>query len=283
MTVDTLETLCLDLPEDTYHSGDWLPEPSLSVSGAKRLLRTSPARWKWEQENRTTKKAFDFGHAAHAKVLGVGLTVATIPTDLLASNGAASTAAAKEWIAEQREAGIIPLKAEEMAVVDAMAVELESHREASALLADGQPEVSAARRDPETKVLTRCRADWITEWHGTPVIVDYKTTDDANPDEFRWAVGKFDYHMQDSWYRETFDALTGEAHGFLFIAQEKTAPYLVSVIQLDDFAREVGSERNRAARALWLDCMTRDEWPAHPGITTITVPNLRSAPEVTNV
>jgi hypothetical protein len=272
-----------DIDEAEYHSGKWLPEPSLSVSGAKRLLRTSPAQWKWEQDNKPVKKVFEFGQAAHSKVLGVGVKVATIPADLLASNGAASTKAAKEWIAEQRAAGIVPLKAEEMAVVDAMAAELENHREARALLADGVPEQSAFMRDEETKILIRCRADWTTTHHDVPVIVDYKSTDDANPDEFRWGVGKYDYHMQDSWYRETWDTLTGEAHGFLFIAQSKTPPYLVSVIQLDDFARESGAERNRAARALWLDCMTRDEWPAYPGITTITVPNLRSVPEVTNV
>lgn len=269
MTVDTLETLYDGIPDEVYHSGEWLPEPSLSVSGAKRLLRTSPARWKWEQENKPVKKVWDFGHAAHAKVLGVGAKVATIPADKLAKNGAASTTAAKEWIAEQRAAGIVPLKAEEMAVVDAMAEALEIHPVAKDLLSDGKPEVSLAWRDPETRALLRGRADWLTEYHGTPVVVDYKTCDDANPTEFAWDVRKFDYHMQDTWYRQMLDAITGTPHGFLFIVQEKSEPYLVSVVQLNNLLRADGAERNAAARALWVDLMTRDEWPAYPGITTI--------------
>jgi hypothetical protein len=271
MTTITEPGRYLDLDESEYHA-DPVPETSLSVSGAKRLLRTSPARWKHEQANPTTKKVFDFGHAAHAKVLGVGAPVAAIPADLLASNGAASTNAAKEWIAEQRAAGVVPLKAEEVAVIDAMAKALESHDQARELFADGVPEQSLFARCPETNVMLRARLDWTTVWRDVPVIVDYKTTDDANPDEFRWQARRFDYHMQDVWYRELADALTGTPHGFLFVVQEKTDPYLVSVIQLGDTTRERGAERNRQAREIYLDCMTRDHWPAYPGITNLDLP-----------
>lgn len=257
------------LNEALYHSGDWLDEPSLSVSGAKRLLRTSPAQWKWEQENRPVKRVWDFGHLAHAKVLGVGATAAVYPVEVLAKNGAASTVAAKEWAAQQREAGRIPVKAEDMAVIDAMALALEDHKEAKALLSSGRPEVSMSWRDPESKALLRGRVDWLTEYHGTPVAVDYKTCDDANPAEFQWDVKRYDYAQQDAWYREMLDALTGVPHGFLFIAQAKTAPYLPAVVQLTDWRRQEGHQRNRDARALWVECMTRDEWPAYPGITTI--------------
>lgn len=270
MTTAAVEGIRADLPEPLYHSGDWLPEPSLSVSGAKRLLRTSPARWKWEQEHRPSKAAFDFGHAAHAKVLGVGLQVAVIPEDLLASNGAVSTKAAKAWVAEREALGEVVLKQADMDVIDAMALALESHEVVADLFSDGRAELSMAYRDPETKVLLRGRVDWLTTYHDTPVAVDYKTCGDANPDEFRWDARKFDYHMQDAWYREMLDALTGDEHGFLFVAQEKVAPYLVSVCQLDNPSRNYGAERNALARAKWLDCMTRDEWPAHPGITSIS-------------
>lgn len=258
-----------DVPEDVYHSGAWLPEPSLSVSGAKRLLRTSPARWKWEQEHPKTSKAFEYGKAAHGKVLGVGAPVVAVPVDLLAVNGAESTNAAKEYRAQAEADGKIVLKLAEIAVIDAMAAALEDHPVARELLSEGRPEVSMAARDPETKILLRGRADWITTYRDVPVCVDYKTTDDANPSEFFWSVRKYDYHMQDPWYRELLDTLTGEAHGFLFIAQEKTAPYLVSVVQLSNELRSEGHERNQRARAIFLDCMTRDEWPAYPGITTI--------------
>lgn len=268
-----------DLDEEKYHA-DPVPEGSLSVSGAKKLL-DSPARFKWEQEHREPKKAFDFGHAAHAKVLGKGLPVAVIPDELLSSNGAASTTAAKAFVAEARERGDVPLKSDEAAVIDAMAAKLAEHASASKLLAAGEAERSMFWRDEETRIMLRGRTDWITALPtGRPCIVDYKTTArSANPDRFRWEARDYDYHMQDCHYREGLDALTGDRHAFLFIVQEKTAPYLVSVVELDDDARDVGDQRNRVARRLYLDCRTRDQWPAFPGITRINLPNAKYAPE----
>lgn len=269
-----------DVPELDYHAAEG--EPSLSVSGAKRIL-DSPARFKWERENPPKKKVFDFGHAAHAKVLGVGLEIVTVPLDLCAKNGAWSTDEAKAFVAEAEAAGKVVLKQADLDVVDAMAEALKSNAFAMRLLADGIPEQSICWRDEETKLLLRGRSDWTTRLDDQPIIVDYKTCDDANPDQFRWEAGKWGYPMQDSWYREGYEALTGQPHGFVFIAQEKKAPYLSSVVEIDDEAREIGAQRNRVARRIFLDCMTRDEWPAFPGVHRVAVPNIRPAKEYTNV
>lgn len=269
-----------NVPELDYHAGT--DEPSLSVSGAKRIL-DSPARFRWEQDNPPKKRAFDFGHAAHAKVLGVGLEVVTVPDDLCAKNGAWSTAEAKAWIAAAEEMGRVVLKPADVAIVDAMALALEANADAMRLLRDGTPEQSIYWRDEETKVLLRARSDWTTTLGGQPVIVDYKTCTSANPDEFRWDAGRYGYPMQDSWYREGYEAITGIPHGFAFIAQEKTAPYLSSVVEIDNEAREIGAQRNGVARRLFLDCMTRDEWPGYPGIHLVTVPNIHPAKEYAHV
>ena len=273
--------LHLDVPELDYHAGMGADEPSLSVSGAKRIL-DSPARFRWERDNPPAKKVFDFGHAAHKKVLGVGLDVVACPPDLLASNGAASTTKAKEWIAQAKADGKVVLSAKDIAVIDAMAHALDAS-EAADLFREGQPEVSMLWRDKETNVLLRGRADWITTYHGVPLIVDYKTTGTANPEAFAWEAGRLDYPMQDDWYREGAEACTGDPHGFVFVAQEKTEPYLVSVIELDDETREIGAQRNAVARRLYLDCMTRDQWPAYPGIHRVTVRNTRPAKEAAHV
>lgn len=270
-----------DVDEAVYHAGMDTDEPSLSVSGAKRIL-DSPARFRWERVNPPAKKVFDFGHAAHKKVLGVGLEVVACPPDLLASNGAASTAKAKEWIAQAKQDGKVVLSAKDIAVIDAMAAALEES-DAAHLFRDGTPEMSMLWRDEATNVLLRGRADWITTYYGVPLIVDYKTTGSANPDVFSWEAGRLDYPMQDDWYREGAETLTGTPHGFVFVAQEKTAPYLVSVIELDDESREIGAQRNAVARRTYLDCMTRDQWPAHPGITRVTVRNTRPAKEAAHV
>lgn len=269
-----------DLDEDTYHS-DPVPETSLSVSGAKKLL-DCPARFIWEQENRTVKKAFDFGHAAHAKVLGRGLPVVAIPDDILATNGATSTTKAKEFVKAAREAGHVPLKSGDVAVIDAMAEKLATHPVAASLLREGEAEQSLFWRDDDTKVMLRARLDWLTRLRsGRPLIVDYKTTGrSAAPDRFAYEARDFGYHMQDPWYREGAHALGLEDAGFVFIVQEKEAPYLVSVCELDDAARDVGAQRNRVARATYLDCKTRDEWPGYaPVIHPLSLPYAKYAPE----
>ena len=269
-----------DLDEDDYHA-DPVPESSLSVSGAKRILR-SPARFRYLQTHREVKAAFDFGHAAHAEILGVGMPVQVIPDEMLAKDGAASTTKAKEFIAAARLAGAVPLKAEQALVIAAMAEQLRAHPLSKTFFADGEAEVSLFGRDQDTKVMLRGRLDWRTRVDGLAVIVDYKTTaKTADPSAFHREATDRDYPMQDDWYRTLADSLYGEPHAFVFCVQEKDPPYLVSFVELEDTAREVAAQRNRVAREIYLECMTRDEWPGYsPTVHRITTPYARYAPEV---
>ena len=155
-----------DMPELEYHA-----RPELSASIAKRLIEPGgPARWKWEHDNgRRETKAFDLGHAAHRVVLGAGTPIACIPDELLASNGATSTKAAREWITQAREQGIVPLKRAEYDQVHDMAAALHAHRGAQALLDRATDvELSAFSADEATGVFLRCRFDAI----GSSVLVE---------------------------------------------------------------------------------------------------------------
>lgn len=272
------------LDERAYHA-DPVRESSLSVTGAKRIL-DCPARFAWERDHRKEKRVFDFGHAAHAKVLGVGLGVEIVLTT--AKDGAKSeardrrTKSAQDHEDDIRARGLVPLIRSEMDTVDAMAAALIGHPLAARLFRDGTSELSMFWRDEATKVMLRGRIDWLTTLGSDrPVVVDYKTiAGTADPDRFGWEAGKYGYHMQDCWYREGYGVLTGTDPAFTFVVQEKSPPYLVSVCELDDDAREVGAQRNRVARATYLDCMTRDEWPGYaPVVHPVSIPRARYAPE----
>lgn len=284
MTTVTGPGLHDGLDEAAYHA-DPVPESSLSVTGAKRIL-DCPARFAWERENRTEKRAFDFGHAAHAKVLGVGLGVEVVLTT--AKDGAKTeardrrTKSAQDHEADIRARGLVPLIRAEMDTVDAMAAQLAAHPLAARLFRDGTSELSMFWRDEATKIMLRGRIDWLTTLGSSrTVIVDYKTTArEAHPERFGWEAGDHGYHMQDCWYREGYRLLTGDDPAFLFVVQEKTRPYLVSVCELDDEAREVGAQRNQVARATYLDCMTRGEWPGYaPVVHPVSIPRARYAAE----
>jgi len=253
-----------DLTAETYHA-DPVPERlgrSLSASGAKKLLPPScPAIFEWERRNgRPPKDAFDFGHAAHQMVLGVGAEIATID--------------AKDWrtkaAAEAKDAahaeGKIPLLAKDFQVVAAMAGAIRSHPIASVLLdpANGKPEQSLFRQD-ESGVMLRSMLDWLPDsGDGRMIVPDYKTSVSAAPEKFRKASADFGYHQQAAWYIDMVLALgLAEDAAFVFVVQEKTAPYLVTVFEPDAQALRIGREMNRRAIDIYASCQSSGVWPGY--------------------
>lgn len=250
-----------DLDENVYHR-----HPALSASGAKRLLSPGcPALFKHDRDNggRPNKRAFDVGHAAHAAVLGVGLEMVVVDADNW------MTKAAKEIRDAAYAEGKCPILAKEKAAVDAMALEIRRHPLASRLLDPerGRPEVSVFWHDEKHGIDRRARFDWLTNPEaGVPTLVvpDYKTTRSAEPRAFARSIFEFGYDMQAVFYSDAVIAAgLAEDVDFLFIAQETTAPYLVTVHELDDISLAVGRARVDEACALFRDCTDTGIWPGY--------------------
>lgn len=249
------------IPDHVYH-GD---ANSLSSSGARKILSTTPAKFRHLQLNgRKSTKAFDLGHAAHTLVLGEGAELREIPEKVLASNGAASTKEAKAFIAEARAAGAVPLKPDEYRQVHEMAAALRAHPLASMLFGEGDAELSLYHRDPETGVMLRTRPDWLPAPRpGRLICTDYKTTVDASPAHFQKAMYDYGYFQQAPWYIDALIALgIADDPAFLFVTQEKEAPYLVAVHEISAEDVELGRQLNRRAIDLFARCITTDTWPA---------------------
>jgi hypothetical protein len=158
-----------------------------------------------------------------------------------------------------------------------MAAAIRKHDIASALLHPdhGQPEQAIFWQDTETSVWRRALIDWLPELgHGRPIAVDYKTTVSAEKDAIRKSVARYGYHQQDPWYLDAVQAIGYPPDtAFVFIFQEKQAPYLVTVVQLDDTARAIGRERNRRALEVYRDCTATGIWPGHSNdIESISLP-----------
>jgi hypothetical protein len=70
--------------------------------------------------------------------------------------------------------------------------------------------------------------------------------------------------MQAAWYMDMVTALgLAEDVAFVFIVQEKTAPYLVTVCELDAEAIRIGRELNRQAIDLYAMCQSDGVWPGY--------------------
>lgn len=251
-----------DLPEDVYFA-DPVPDGSLSSSGAKRLLPPScPAIFRHEQiHGRANKPAFDLGHAAHKLVLGAGAPLAVIDAADWRTN------AAKAARDTAYAAGQVPLLAAEHEQVTAMANALRENEIVGELFDHnhGAPEQSLFWRDQRHEVWRRARLDWLPDaTDGRLIIADYKTCVSAEPAAFAKAVANYGYYMQAPWYIDGVLALgLAERVAMVFIAQEKTAPYLVTVFELDADALRVGRARNDQAIELYAECMATDTWPSY--------------------
>lgn len=256
------------MPEEDYFAATY----ALSSSGAKDIL-DCPARFRWKQQHPVLKGEFDYGSAAHKLVLGSGPPIAVVDADSWRTN------AAKAARDDARAAGAIPLLLKDLAHVTAMADAIRAHPLAAALFdpESGLPEQSLFWHDAEFDIERRARLDWLPDPRGGRLhIGDYKTAASASPDAIRRAVGDWAYHVQRAWYCEAVRACgLDDDPAFIFVFQEKTAPYLINVVQLDPAAIISGDIACRAACEMFRDCTKTDLWPGYPyepDITEISVP-----------
>lgn len=251
-------TVSRDLPDEQYFAID-----ALSQSVAKWLLEPGgPARWRWEHDHPAPPKAaFDFGHAAHQLMLGRGTGARVIPSDILASNGAASTREAKAFIAETRAAGLAPIKADEDAAIHQMADALTEHRTACELLT--APDVMTEVGITASLYGVTCKGKIDAVIPGGP-LVDYKTSRSADPARFARSATDYGYHLQAAHYASLCQAAGITDEPLVFVVQEKDAPYLVSVIELHPDAVRLGRQLMQQAADIWRRCHATGDWPGYP-------------------
>lgn len=262
-TVVTEPGVYLDMPNDVYHR-DPVPEGSLSVSGARKLLPPScPAIFDYDRSHPPeSTKTLDIGTTAHCLVLGAGPEIVVVDAEDWRTNKA------KDQRVEAQLRGAVALLRKDYEPIVAMAEALAKHPVASKLIRQegAQAEASAFFRDDETGVMRRCRFDLLPppRESGRLIIPDYKSARSANPEQFAKAAIDYGYAQQNAWYCDAAVALElGEDPVFLFVVQEKTPPYLVSVVQLDLLAVRIGRHLNRQALDVYAECVRTGIWPGY--------------------
>lgn len=262
------------ISDEIYHGGRNTPTASLSQSMLKLLIPPStPAHFAWRLHHpEPPKRVFDIGRAAHTRALGVGEDMAPCPRGLLSVDGKMTTTKAKDWVIEQRALGIVPLTPTDYDMVLGMAEALVHHDRIAELLTDPdkQPEVSAYAIHPDAGVWLRGRFDLLGGQ-----LWDYKTSRSADPAQFVKSAIAYGYHVQCVTYRLLYAWATGEPDPgpMTFVVQEKTPPYLVSTVVLDDEFACLARAQLDAAIDLYRVCVTADHWPGYPDeVVTLTPP-----------
>jgi len=252
-----------------YHA-DPAPDPSLSSSIAKVLLNQTPAhaRLKHPKLNPALREEeserFDIGSAAHSL--------------LLEGNGKMSVVDAKDWrtnaAKEQRDTaranGLYPVLAYQEYGIRAMvnaAKEFIETTEIAGIFDRGKPEQSAFWQEPNG-IWCRARIDWLTD----DCILDYKTTDNANPEAFGQLMVRMDYHVQGSFYQRGVWRLQKKVLPVLFLAQEITPPYICSLVGMSTPMIALGERRVDRAIARWGECLKSGNWPGYTNQTCYAEP-----------
>lgn len=258
----------LTMSELEYHAS-----PELSSTEA-RLILDSPAKYRWKKDHPpliAASKKFDVGSAVHSLVLGTGYEAVMIPADLLSSNGAIGTAAAKAFVEQARAEGKIPLKEAEFEPIRLQAESVLANPSAAALFNQpGNREVSVFAKDPVTGVECRARFDFLpTQGERRVVAVDVKTTVDASPRKFERSIADYGYDTQRGFYLDVYGWATGPMPvglepEFVFVAVEKEPPYLTAVYQLTPQWAAMGHTKAAHARAVYAEAKASGVWAGYP-------------------
>ncbi|MEV0297104.1 PD-(D/E)XK nuclease-like domain-containing protein [Nocardia sp. NPDC050710] len=272
-TAEPTAGIHLLVPDRVYHHSLF----SLSSSQARRLWWSgiTPRQARHEQLfGSPDTDTFEFGRAVHTETFGFGPPVVRLEFRDWKTNRA------QELRRAHRAAGHIPLLPRTYDKAVAMAAAVRDHPALVPLLTTGWPEVSFYWPDPATGLMLRARPDWLHPADdGGVIVVDLKTTDSADPEDFAWSVLRYGYHLQQNWYSTAITTFRLAVRRFLFAAVSKHPPHVVSVCELDpDDVLAAGGE-NRRAIDLYARCLASDTWPDHgPGIHRIHLPrraNLR--------
>lgn len=152
---------------------------------------------------------------------------------------------------------------DDFSVMDEMANVLMSHELAGKFLyKNTQKEVPLFWTDPETGEQCKAKLDVLKQEDGKYIIVDYKTAKSAETREFNREVFNLGYYFQAGFYAEglMYAAKLDYVPRFVFVAQEKKAPYSVNVIEVSPEVMKVGRLKFHELLERYHECKEVDIW-----------------------
>lgn len=160
------------------------------------------------------------------------------------------------------------LSANQYQILQAMAVSLQKNKLAIQLIEKAEIEQSLYWTDPDTGVLCKCRPDILRN----NLVCDLKTAHDGSPKSFQYAAFNYGYHLQAAMIQEALQQLRQHViKDFLFLVIEKTAPYALSIYQLDQDALKQGVHEFKTLLRRYQRCLETNDWPAYE-IQEISLP-----------
>jgi len=230
-------------------------------------MEDSPEKFKYFSEHPVEQTpAMAFGSACHKVILepetfGEEYAIAPAGIDKRTKEGKAMW---EEFMANA--AGKTIVSSDDAMTMSDMEVALERCPLALKLLrGKGESEVPFFWTDPETGEKCKVKLDRLVKYNRRWYVVDYKTTQCAETNRFNSDIFKIGYHMQAAMYTEGVQRAKKmkKRPGFLFVAQEKKAPYSVNVIEVSEEVMNAGYAKFHELLEKYHNCKIADLWPGY--------------------
>lgn len=246
------------LPPEAYHQG-----PRISRSGLMEFKR-SPYHYWYKYLNPDYKSE----SATPAQILGNALHTLILEANefekryfVIPKFNKITKEGKERWQKIKSELGKKEtLTANQYQTLQHMAASLKKNKLATQLIENAEIEQSLYWADPDTGILCKCRPDILR----SNLVCDLKTAQDGSPRSFQYAAFDYGYHIQAAMIQEALKHLKQKLiKDFLFLVIEKTAPYAISIYQLDEASLDKGYQEFKTLLARYQNCLETNNWPAY--------------------
>lgn len=231
---------------------EYRQHPAISRSELFKISE-SPEKFKYYKEHpEEPTPSLIFGQLFHA----MALQPETFDNDFaICPNVDRRTKAGKEafaqFEADAEDKTVVTADMYELA--DAMCEALKRNEFVAKLL-KGEKEKPFFWVDDLTNEECKCRVDCLTELGDNLIIVDLKTTENAETEAFMRSAIKYGYDLQSAMYSKGIEINTGKKPLFVFIAIEKKPPYAINILQADELLIRRGYDLFREYIGIYHDC-----------------------------
>lgn len=228
--------------------------PGLRATAIKDLL-VCPATYKYNLDNPSEPtEAQKFGTWAHTHLLCGPGEIMSLPENY---DGRTKEGKAAMRLAKDSYPDAVIVKHKDYIALHDMRAAVLSSDTGKLFLYGGVAE--SEQYWVEDGLEMKCKPDYLRD----NVIIDYKTCTDASPEGFARDAAKYKYHVQAAWYTRGMKHLTGHTHRFIFLAQEKTPPYLHAWYEAQTEALINGNQLCNKAIEILKSCNKTNSYPGY--------------------
>ncbi len=132
-------------------------------------------------------------------------------------------------------------------------------------LLKGEKEKEFFWNDDLTGEPCKCRVDCLTDLGNDLLVVDLKSTENAQTKPFMTSAIKYGYDLQSAMYNKGVEINTGKKPRFVFIAIEKDPPYAINILEADELLIRRGYDLFREYIGIYHDCKQTGNWYGYLG------------------